>query len=53
MQPSLRSIPTGNNTYPKCVTSDWVAPNAVVVGDVNMGDGSSAWHGTTIRGDTA
>jgi len=53
MQPSLRSIPTGNNTYPKCVTSDWVAPNAVVVGDVHMGDGSSAWHGTKIRGDTA
>ena len=48
MQPSLRCIPTGNNTYPKVVISDWVAPNAVVIGDVEMGEGSSAWHGTKL-----
>ena len=53
MQPSLRCIPTGNNTFPKSLASDWVAPNAVVVGDVEMGEGSSAWHGTKLRGDTA
>jgi carbonic anhydrase/acetyltransferase-like protein (isoleucine patch superfamily) len=29
----------------------FVAPNAVVVGDVHLGDGSSVWFGTTIRGD--
>ena len=53
MQPSLRAIPTGNNTYPKTLLADWVAPNAVVVGDIEMGEGSSAWHGTKLRGDTA
>jgi carbonic anhydrase/acetyltransferase-like protein (isoleucine patch superfamily) len=29
----------------------YVAPNAVVIGDVHLGEGSSVWFGTTIRGD--
>jgi carbonic anhydrase/acetyltransferase-like protein (isoleucine patch superfamily) len=29
----------------------FVAPNAVVIGDVHLGAGSSVWFGTTIRGD--
>lgn len=32
---------------------DWVAPNATVVGDVRLGEGSSLWHGVVVRGDTA
>jgi carbonic anhydrase/acetyltransferase-like protein (isoleucine patch superfamily) len=39
--------------FPKTLDADFVAPNAVLVGDVKMGEGSSAWHGTTLRGDTA
>ena len=32
---------------------DWIAPNATVIGDVRLGEGSSLWHGTIVRGDTA
>lgn len=31
----------------------WVAPSAVVEGDVSLGSGSSVWHGAVIRGDLA
>lgn len=49
--PSLRGIPISNSKYPKVLKSDWVAPNAVLIGDIKMGSGSSAWHGATLRGD--
>lgn len=39
--------------YPKLLSSDWVAPNATIIGDVELDEGSSVWHGVTIRGDTA
>jgi carbonic anhydrase/acetyltransferase-like protein (isoleucine patch superfamily) len=29
----------------------WVAPNAVVLGNVEIGEDASVWFGTTIRGD--
>mmetsp|Transcript_24037 Transcript_24037/g.38498 ORF Transcript_24037/g.38498 Transcript_24037/m.38498 type:complete len:116 (+) Transcript_24037:3165-3512(+) len=29
----------------------WVAPNAVVVGNVNIGSSSSVWFNAVIRGD--
>lgn len=29
----------------------YVAPNATVIGDVHIGDGSSVWFGAVIRGD--
>jgi len=37
---------------------DWgndvhVAPTAVVVGDVSLGNGCSIWHGAVVRGDSA
>ena len=51
MQPSLRCLPISNNKYPKALETDWVAPNAVLIGNIEMGEGSSAWHGTVIRGD--
>lgn len=51
--PSLRCIPISNSKFPRTLDADFVAPNAVVVGDVFMGEGSSIWHGTTLRGDTA
>lgn len=30
----------------------WVAPGAVVLGDVRIGPGSSVWFGCVVRGDT-
>lgn len=53
LQPSLRCVPVSSAKFPKALDADWVAPNAVLVGDVSMGEGSSAWHGATLRGDTA
>jgi len=53
LQPSLRCVPISNNKYPRSLDADWVAPNAVLIGDIKMGDGSSVWHGVTMRGDTA
>ena len=51
MQPSLRCIPISSSKYPRALDADWVAPNAVLVGDVTLGEGSSAWHGAKLRGD--
>lgn len=36
---------------PKLADSVWIADNAVVAGDVKIGEGSSVWFGCTIRGD--
>ena len=30
-----------------------MAPNATVIGDVKLGEGSSLWHSVIVRGDTA
>tara|TARA_B110000285_G_C15027973_1_gene565197 strand:+ start:48 stop:338 length:291 start_codon:yes stop_codon:yes gene_type:complete len=51
MQPSLRCVPISNSKYPRAVLSDWIAPNAVLIGDVTTKEGSSVWHGATLRGD--
>jgi carbonic anhydrase/acetyltransferase-like protein (isoleucine patch superfamily) len=29
----------------------WIAPGAVVIGDVEIGPGSSVWFGSVVRGD--
>ncbi len=36
---------------PQVAPDAWVAPNAVVVGDVRLGARSSVWFGAVIRGD--
>lgn len=51
--PSLRAVPLNEKVYPKVLSADWVAPNATVVGNVKMDTGSSLWHGSILRGDTA
>jgi carbonic anhydrase/acetyltransferase-like protein (isoleucine patch superfamily) len=38
---------------PKIAASCWVAPNAAVVGNVVMMEGSSVWFGATVRGDNS
>lgn len=40
-----------NGIYPKIHPSVWVAPNATIIGDVEIGEGSSIWFNTVIRGD--
>lgn len=32
--------------------TSWVAPNAVIVGDVTLGEDSSVWHLSVVRADT-
>ena len=51
--PSLRCVAISDSKFPKLLAGDWVAPNATVIGDVELGEGSSLWHGVTVRGDTA
>lgn len=36
---------------PRLHPTVWVAPDGVVVGDVEIGEGSSVWFGTVVRGD--
>lgn len=36
---------------PTCDPSAWIAPGAIVVGDVVLGAGSSTWYGCVVRGD--
>ncbi|WP_298592900.1 gamma carbonic anhydrase family protein [uncultured Mitsuokella sp.] len=36
---------------PKIGADVFVAPNASVIGDVALGDGSSVWFGAVVRGD--
>jgi len=40
-------------TWPEIAESAFVAPGAVVIGNVTIGDESSIWFNTTIRGDIA
>ena len=37
---------------PRVHDDAWVAPGATVIGDVELGAGSSVWFGAVIRGDT-
>ncbi len=37
----------------KVAPSAWIAPNAIVVGDVTLGDEASIWFGCVVRGDIA
>ena len=37
---------------PRIAPGAWVAPTAVVIGDVELGDGSSIWFNCVVRGDT-
>jgi carbonic anhydrase/acetyltransferase-like protein (isoleucine patch superfamily) len=45
-------IKTINGITPQVSKSAFVSEAAYVVGDVVIGEGSSIWPGTVIRGDT-
>ena len=36
---------------PTCDSGVFIAPNAIVVGDVRIGKQSSIWYGSVLRGD--
>lgn len=38
-------------TLPRIHADAWLAPGVVVIGDVEIGAGSSLWFGTVVRGD--
>ena len=40
-----------NGVYPKISDKAFVAPGAVIIGDVEIGEYSSIWPGVVIRGD--
>ena len=40
-------------TAPRIHPTAWVAPNAIVVGDVELGEEASVWYGCVLRGDSA
>ncbi|HET6661087.1 MAG TPA: hypothetical protein VFH16_14320, partial [Rubrobacter sp.] len=40
------------DTFPQVARSAWVAPGACVIGDVHLGEESSVWYGSVLRGDT-
>ena len=40
-----------DHKYPKIATSAFISEAAYVVGDVEIGEGSSIWPGAVIRGD--
>jgi gamma-carbonic anhydrase len=39
-------------THPKIGDAVWIAPGAIVIGDVTIGEGSSIWFNCVLRGDT-
>jgi len=42
-----------NGKKPLIGRNVFIAPTAIVLGDVEIGDGSSVWYGAVIRGDQA
>lgn len=44
-------IESFQNLHPKIHESVFVAENATVIGDVEIGENSSVWHGSILRGD--
>lgn len=38
-------------TPPDCSLAAFIAPNAVIIGDVSIADGSNIWYGAVVRGD--
>ncbi len=42
-----------SNSKPKIGKNVYIAPTAVIVGDVEIGDGVSVWDGAVLRGDVS
>ena len=42
-----------NGAFPRVAAGVYLAPGAMVIGDVEIGEGSSVWFNAVIRGDVA
>jgi len=40
-----------NNIHPKIAPTAYVADDAVIIGDVEIGEDASVWFGSVLRGD--
>jgi carbonic anhydrase/acetyltransferase-like protein (isoleucine patch superfamily) len=47
----LAQIITFGDKTPKIADDAFIAPNAVLIGDVEIGPGASVWFGVVLRGD--
>jgi len=47
--PIIPSPETGKE--PEIHNSAYIAPTAVIIGDVTIGEGSNVWFGAVLRGD--
>jgi carbonic anhydrase/acetyltransferase-like protein (isoleucine patch superfamily) len=52
LQRTVMAIYQLGDLAPQLHASAWVADSAEVLGDVVMGEGSSVWFGTVVRGDS-
>jgi carbonic anhydrase/acetyltransferase-like protein (isoleucine patch superfamily) len=50
--PSTRIV-SANGQTPQIAASSFVAPNASVIGNVELGHGSSVWYGAVVKGKPA
>jgi carbonic anhydrase/acetyltransferase-like protein (isoleucine patch superfamily) len=48
----MRGVYSLNDISPKIADDVFIAPGAIVVGDVEIGPGSSIWFNVVVRGDT-
>lgn len=39
--------------YPKIAPTAFIAPNATIIGDVEIAEGANIWYGAVVRGDLA
>jgi len=46
-----RRVMAYNNNIPNIGQGAWIAPNATVIGRVDIGERSSIWYGAVVRGD--
>ncbi|QBD79501.1 gamma carbonic anhydrase family protein [Ktedonosporobacter rubrisoli] len=42
-----------NGKWPRIAADVFIAPGAMIIGDVTIGEGSSVWYNAVIRGDTS
>lgn len=47
----MKNIFKARGKSPQIHNKAWIAPTAAVIGDVTIGEGSSVWFHTTLRGD--
>src|SRR5712691_279129 len=42
-----------NSVWPTIADDVFIAPGAMIIGDVTIGEGASIWYNAVVRGDTA